>query len=64
MIEAIGDDPALADTSGDPDAMTSALLPAVDSRYDARRFILVCAYLFVLFFFFSCGMRGMVGMHA
>lgn len=34
MIEGIGDDPALADTSGDPDAMTSALLPAVDSRYD------------------------------
>ena len=55
MIEAIGDDPALADTSGDPDAMTSALLPAVDSRYDARRFILVCAYLFVLFFFFLVG---------
>lgn len=32
MIEAIGDDPALVDTTGDPDAMTSALLPAVGSR--------------------------------
>lgn len=32
MIEGIGDDPALVDTSTDPDAMTSALLPAVGSR--------------------------------
>ncbi|CAN0552943.1 unnamed protein product, partial [Ectocarpus sp. 12 AP-2014] len=32
MIEGIGDDPALVDTSTDPDAMTSAVLPAVGSR--------------------------------
>ncbi|CAM9250646.1 unnamed protein product [Scytosiphon promiscuus] len=32
MMEGIGDDPALLDTTGDPDAMTSALLPAVGSR--------------------------------
>ncbi|CAM9458952.1 unnamed protein product, partial [Pylaiella littoralis] len=32
MMEGIGDDPALVDTLGDPDALTSALLPAAGSR--------------------------------
>lgn len=32
MVEGIGDDPALVDSFLDPDAMTSALLPAVGSR--------------------------------
>ncbi|CAM9757514.1 unnamed protein product [Sphacelaria rigidula] len=32
MVEGIGDDPALVDSFLDPDAMTSALLPAIGSR--------------------------------
>lgn len=72
MVEGIGDDPALADTSGDPDAMTSALLPAVDSRYDLQEcfvFGMRLSFFFIpcVFFLgggFACGMGGVVGMHA
>lgn len=44
MMEGIGDDPALVDTLGDPDALTSALLPAAGSRCN-----LFCAFVVFLF---------------
>ena len=70
MVEGFGDDPALVDTSGDPDAMTSALLPAVDSRYDVMQMTLIPWYFLLLSFLscfflaiFSRGMVGVVGGH-